>query len=94
MSQLTTHSNRAERRYPSPATPGAAGPVVWRADERGSVTVIVVAAMAALLAMLALGIDLGGLFNARSEAQRAADAAALAGASAFLEYQEDEAQNA
>lgn len=94
MSQLTTHSNRAERRYPSPATPAAAGPVVWRADERGSVTVIVVAAMAALLAMLALGIDLGGLFNARSEAQRAADAAALAGASAFLEYQEDEAQNA
>jgi len=63
----------------------------WTSDERGSVMVVVVIAMTALLALLALGIDLGGLFNARSEAQRAADAAALAGASAFLEYQESAA---
>jgi len=56
-------------------------------DERGSVSVLVGVALAALLALLALGVDLGGLFSARSEAQRAADAAALAGASAFLEYQ-------
>ncbi|HSM03991.1 MAG TPA: pilus assembly protein TadG-related protein [Longimicrobiales bacterium] len=54
-------------------------------DERGSVAVMVAVTMTAMLAVLALGIDLGGLFNARSEAQRAADAAALAGASAFLE---------
>jgi uncharacterized membrane protein YgcG len=67
--------------------------ISWRSDERGSVTVLVVLTMTALLALLALGIDLGGLFNARSEAQRAADAAALAGASAFLEYQEDQAHN-
>jgi hypothetical protein len=66
----------------------------WPTDERGSVTVLVVMTMAALLALLALGIDLGGLFNARSEAQRAADAAALAGASAFLEYQDNEARQA
>jgi len=66
----------------------------WPTDERGSVTVLVVMSMAALLALLALGIDLGGLFTARSEAQRAADAAALAGASAFLEYQESAAHQA
>ena len=64
----------------------------WTSEERGSVMVVVVVAMTALLALLALGIDLGGLFNARSEAQRAADAAALAGASVFLEYQESAAQ--
>ncbi|MCG6986957.1 MAG: pilus assembly protein TadG-related protein [Gemmatimonadetes bacterium] len=61
----------------------------WRSathpDEHGSVALIVVLGMAAFLGLLALGIDLGALFNARSEAQRAADAAALAGASAFLD---------
>ncbi|MDX1647883.1 MAG: pilus assembly protein TadG-related protein [Longimicrobiales bacterium] len=61
-------------------------------DERGSVMVLIALSMTALIGMLALGIDLGALFNARSEAQRAADAAALAGASAFLEYQEDQAR--
>ena len=60
-------------------------PSLWCSDERGSVTVIVALSMTVLVALLALGIDLGGLFNARSEAQRAADAAALAGASAFLD---------
>jgi hypothetical protein len=45
-----------------------------------------------LVGILALGIDLGALFTARSEAQRAADAAALAGASAFLEYPQDQAR--
>jgi hypothetical protein len=50
--------------------------------------------MTALIAMLALSIDLGALFSARSEAQRAADAAALAGASALLEYQQGEARTA
>ncbi|NIP78765.1 MAG: hypothetical protein GWM90_06000, partial [Gemmatimonadetes bacterium] len=62
-------------------------------DERGSATVIVALSMTALIALLALGIDLGALFNARSEAQRAADAAALAGASAFLEYQQETARS-
>ena len=54
-------------------------------DRRGSVMVIVAVSTAALMGLMALGIDLGALFNARSEAQRAADAAALAGASAFLD---------
>jgi hypothetical protein len=66
--------------------------LVWPSDRRGSVTVLVALSMTALLALLALGIDLGALFNARSEAQRAADAAALAGASAFLEYEADKAR--
>ncbi len=65
----------------------------WVSDERGSATVIVALSMTALIALLALGIDLGALFNARSEAQRAADAAALAGASAFLEYQQETARS-
>lgn len=57
-------------------------------SRRGSVTVVVALALTVLVALMALAIDLGALFNARSEAQRAADAAALAGASAFLEYQD------
>ncbi|MEX2471534.1 MAG: pilus assembly protein TadG-related protein [Gemmatimonadota bacterium] len=66
----------------------------WRSDQRGSVSVIVALSMSALLALLALGIDLGALFDARSEAQRAADAAALAGASAFLDFQQAQAHQA
>ena len=65
----------------------------WVSDEGGSATVIVALTMAGLIALLALGIDLGALFNARSEAQRAADAAALAGASAFLEFQQEGARS-
>jgi hypothetical protein len=38
-----------------------------------------------MLAMAALAIDMSMLYDARGEAQRAADATALAGASAFLE---------
>ncbi len=64
----------------------------WLTDERGSVSVTVAISMTVLIAVLALGIDLGALLDARSEAQRAADASALAGASAFLEYQQDEAR--
>lgn len=55
--------------------------------ERGATLVFVAVAMGALFGFLALAIDLGMLFVARNDAQRAADAAALAGASAFLEYQ-------
>lgn len=48
--------------------------------------IVVAIAMTALLGFLALAIDLGMLYVARSDAQRAADASALAGASAFLDY--------
>ncbi|NNF11754.1 MAG: hypothetical protein HKN72_00920 [Gemmatimonadetes bacterium] len=82
-------------RHYTPKEPGARSLArrLWAADERGSVVVMVAVSMTALVAVLALGIDLGALFNARSEAQRSADAAALAGASAFLEYQEAQARS-
>ncbi len=55
-------------------------------SERGATLVLVAVAMAALLGFLALAIDLGMMYVAHSDAQRAADAAALAGASAFVDY--------
>ncbi len=54
-------------------------------DERGSVLVLVALSSAAILAFAALAIDMGMLMTARAEAQRAADSAALAGASAYLD---------
>src|ERR1041385_456991 len=55
-----------------------------RITERGSTLVIVAAAMVGLLGVCAIAIDLAGYYLARAEAQRAADAGALAGASAFV----------
>lgn len=52
---------------------------------RGSALVMVAVAMPALLGMVALAVDLGGMYAAHAQAQRAADSAALAGASAYLE---------
>lgn len=54
-------------------------------SERGATMIVVAVAMTALLGFLALAIDLGMLYVAHSDAQRAADASALAGASAFLD---------
>ena len=51
--------------------------------ERGATLVFVAISLAALLGVMALAIDLSMLYVGRSEAQRAADAAALAGATAF-----------
>ena len=53
--------------------------------ERGAALVLTVVAITTVLGFMALAIDLGMLFVARADAQRAADAAALAGASAFLD---------
>ncbi|MGD8318837.1 MAG: Tad domain-containing protein, partial [Gemmatimonadota bacterium] len=47
---------------------------------------LVAVSLVPLMALLALGIDMGMLFDAHREAQRAADSAALAGASAFLDF--------
>ncbi|HEV2387657.1 MAG TPA: pilus assembly protein TadG-related protein [Candidatus Acidoferrales bacterium] len=52
--------------------------------ERGATLALVAVCLLALLAVAALAIDLGLLYVARSEAQRAADAAALAGAEVFI----------
>lgn len=55
------------------------------ANRRGAVLPLVAFSLVALLSMAALAVDLGMLYNARAEAQRAADAAALAGASVYKE---------
>ena len=52
--------------------------------QRGSVLVVVASSMLALTSVLALAIDVGLMTTARLEAQRAADAAALAGAGAVI----------
>ena len=52
--------------------------------QRGSVLIVVASAMLALTSVVALAIDVGLMTTARTEAQRAADAAALAGAGAFV----------
>lgn len=50
---------------------------------RGATAVFVAVALAALLGMVALAVDVGMLMKLRADAQRAADAAALAGAQEF-----------
>jgi len=60
-------------------------------DRQGSALVLLVVAMLGILSMMALAIDIGMLRTAHGEAQRAADAAALAGASAFMEMDLDQA---
>src|SRR5713226_6716888 len=56
-----------------------------RPREQGQTIVLVALALVTLLAMAALAIDVVTLYVARSEMQRAADAAALAGAKAFVD---------
>jgi hypothetical protein len=53
-------------------------------NERGASIVIVAVSLFAMLGMAALAIDMGMLLKVRSDAQRTADAAALAGAGEFL----------
>src|SRR5882724_5851621 len=53
--------------------------------ERGQTILLVAVSLVALLGMAALAIDVVTLYTARSEVQRAADAAALAGAKAFVD---------
>lgn len=55
-----------------------------RKGERGQTVILVGFSMLALLAMAALAIDVATLYIARIQAQAAADAAALAGAKAFV----------
>ncbi len=55
-------------------------------DRRGAVLVVVALSMVAFVSMVALVVDLGMLLLAHTEAQRAADSAALAGASSFLTF--------
>ena len=54
-------------------------------SQRGQTLMLVAIAMVSLLAITALAVDLVSLYAARGEIQRAADAAALAGAKAFVD---------
>ena len=54
-------------------------------NRRGATIVIVALSTAAILAVGAISVDLAMLLKMRADAQRTADAGALAGASAFLE---------
>lgn len=54
-------------------------------EEHGSVLVVVAAGMLGLTSVVALAVDVGLMTTARLEAQRAADASALAGAGAFVQ---------
>jgi hypothetical protein len=56
-----------------------------RSKERGQTIILVAVAMVGLLGMAALAIDVTTLYVAKGELQRAADAAALAGAKAFVD---------
>jgi hypothetical protein len=56
-----------------------------RPAERGQTIVLVAVALISLLGMAALAIDVTTLYVARGEMQRAADAAALAGAKPFVD---------
>jgi len=56
-----------------------------RDTERGISLFMVAGGLAVLLGVAALAIDLASLYVARNEAQRAADAGALAGAKAYVE---------
>jgi hypothetical protein len=55
------------------------------ADRKGQVLVLFVFALAALLGLAALGVDVGYMYTVRHELQRCADSGALAGASAFYD---------
>lgn len=55
-------------------------------DERGGTLALVAVTMVVLLGMAALAVDLSMGYATRAEAQRVADAAALAGGSAFMDF--------
>jgi hypothetical protein len=56
-----------------------------RNGEQGVTLVIIAAFLVFLVGMAVLAIDIGSLYAARSDAQKAADAAALAGAKVFVD---------
>jgi Flp pilus assembly protein TadG len=61
-------------------------PGVGRSRERGLALAFVAVSLVAMLALGAMAVDLSMLMDARAEAQRAADATALAGADAFRDF--------
>ena len=62
-------------------------------NEKGAILAIVALSLIVILGMGALAVDMGMLMKQRDDAQRAADAASLAGASAFQEAKPLDAVN-
>src|ERR1700691_5795796 len=60
--------------------PGRSRNAEPRSKERGFTMALVAISMVMIISMAALAIDIGTLYEAKAEAQRAADAAALAAA--------------
>jgi Flp pilus assembly protein TadG len=58
-------------------------------DDRGATAAFVAIGILMMLGMVALAVDLGMLLGARTDSQRVADAAALAGAASFLTLPDD-----
>ncbi|MGA9687513.1 MAG: pilus assembly protein TadG-related protein, partial [Candidatus Sulfotelmatobacter sp.] len=56
------------------------GKIEPRSNERGFTMALVAMTMVAIISLAALSIDIGTLYEAKAEAQRAADAAALTAA--------------
>jgi uncharacterized membrane protein len=54
-------------------------------SQKGISVIVVAAGLTAFLGFLALVVDLGMLYSARSDASKAADAASLAGAKYFID---------
>src|SRR5689334_2241102 len=68
----------------NPSIPRGAGvSSTWR-NQRGSTIVMLAMFIVVLFVVAALAIDIGVLYTARTSAQHAADAAALAGAFTFV----------
>ena len=65
-----------------------------RRGERGSVLTYTVLSVLFLFLAVGLGVDLSHLYSVKTELQNAADAAALAGASALLLPKEDRIETA
>lgn len=60
-------------------------------DERGAVLLVVAGSLVVMMGLAALAVDVGLFLGARTEAQRVADAAALAGAGHLVLQPKDEA---
>jgi len=59
-------------------------PASLASDDRGATAAFVAVGIVMMLGMVALAVDMGMLLGARTDSQRVADAAALAGAASFL----------
>lgn len=67
---------------------------VWKQDRRGAVVVLVAVSGTLIAGFGALTIDLGNMYIARTELQRAADGAALAAAAKLARYQSGQSEAA